>query len=426
MRDSQRALGSWSQGDHERSWESAARTGCAPEEALIPQDARIGLVLPSVIASGTERRIAFVYRNLVRRYPGQYRLIVSGDLYPVLNRGGFALDRLPGVHVFGPKPKLDRKRGADASRLVNLGRMATLVRYRRELGRLIEREEITLLQPYLELVPVLAIAQLRRIPWIVPLLDHQPKYFDGRSIDSRLLVRACRSSGRVDCLYRWIVERLESLGIPEELLFAPAWNCVNHEAFHPVEKDVNLVTFAARAIDLKNPMLMIDVIERVLRRRPDAHFAVLGQGERQVALAGEVARRGWISQVRIGYLEDPSTVVNQSLIHLSLERLDNATNQSLLEGLAAGCATVASDVGQTSQVVPPEVGVLRPLEAEPLAEAILGFLGDPSRALEMGRAARELALQRHHVDRYIDYLRLLHDLDQAGPVVGGIPTTAPG
>lgn len=364
-----------------------------------------------------------MYRHLERRFPGEYRLILSADLYPVLNRGGFALDQLPGVHVLGQRPGFDVKGGSDAPVLVNLGRMVTLLRYRREIKRLIAQERIALLHPYLELVPVLALMPIREIPWIVPIVDHQPKYFERNSPHCRLLLRAASSAERVDCLYRRISQRMEDLGADRNKLCNPAWNCVNHDAFLPAEKDDRSVSFAARAIDLKSPLLMVEVIEQVLQRRPDVRFAVLGKGDRESILAQEIAERGWEGRVRIGYLEDPSPVVNQSLVHVSLERLDNFSNQSLLEGMAAGCATVASDVGETYRAVSDEVGMLAPLEAEPLAEAILNLVDDPGRARRMGRAGRERVLRNHHVDKYVDYLRLVHDLSQSGQIVDGVRLT---
>lgn len=385
-----------------------------------PSKAHIALILPSVMASGTERRLSFVYRHLESRYPGEYLFVVSGDLYSILNRGGFGLDRMPGVRVLRGRSILDRKRGAHAPVWVNLGRIATLFQYRRQLRRWIREEQISLLHPYLELVPFLALAPIREIPWIVPVVDHLPKYFDHRTMDCQLLLRAIRSAARVDCLYRWISERLLALGVAPERLNNPVWNCVNHEAFRPEEKDTLAVSFAARTIDWKNPLLMLDVVERVLRRRPGARFAVLGSGKEGSRLAGEVRRRGWQDRVRIEYLEDPSPVINHSLIHVSLDRYDNFPNQSLLEGMAAGCAVVATDVGETHRVVTDEVGLLAPLEAEPLADAILRLLDNPAHAKKLGRAARESVMAHHHVDRYIDYLRLVHDMSRAEPVVDGI------
>jgi len=380
---------------------------------------RVALVLPSVMASGTERRLSFVYRHLQRRFPGEYMLVVSGDLYAVLNRGGFGLDRLPGVHVLGRRSPFDRKTGAHAAPWVDAGRLMTLHRYRKELIRLIREQGVRLLHPYLEMVPFLALRPIRGVPWIVPMVDHLPKYFDGRSRDSRLLLRAISYAERVDCLFRLQSEKLEGLGVERRRLNNPAWNCVNHEAFHPEPKDLS-VSYAARAIDWKNPLLMVDVIDFVMSRRPNVRFSVVGQGKLQGHLAQLIERKRWKDRVRIGYLEDPSPVVNRSLIHVSLDRYDNSSNQSMLEGMASGCAIVASDVGETYRVVTEDVGVLTALDAEDIGQAILQLLDDPARAQELGRQGRQRVLENHNVDRYIDYLRLIHDLSAEGRVVDGV------
>lgn len=382
---------------------------------------RIALVLPSVMASGTERRLSFVYRHLERRYPGVYLLIVSADIYAILNRGGFGLDRLPGVRVLQPRARIDFKTEAHASALVNLGRLATMLHYRSQLQRLIRTERITILHPYLELVPFLALAPITSVPWIVPIVDHLPKYFDGKSLDCRLLLRAVKAGTRVDCLYRWISDRLQAIGVDKQVLNNPAWNCVNHDAFHPQAKDPVSVSFASRVIDWKNPMLMVEVIDNVLRQRPDVRFSILGSGRQAPDLEREIAAKIWAPSVRIGYLEDPSSVVNRSLVHVSLDRYDNFSNQALLEGMAAGCAVVASDVGETHQVVTPEIGLTVSLKGPDLAEAILQLIDDPDHAQALGRAGRQRVMEYHHVDRYIDYLRMLHDLTRTGRVVDGVP-----
>jgi len=368
----------------------------------------VALVLPSVIASGAERRIAFVYRHLERRYPGEYRLVVSRDLYQVLNAAGFGLDRLPGVRVLGHRPSLDRKAGAHAPWWINLGRLITLARYRRDLVRLAEREALARLHAYLELVPFLGLWSIDRVPWFVAIVDHTPRYFDPRSVTCRFVVRAARRAVGVDCVYDQIARRMEALGVPADRLHFPLWNTVNHEAFHPEPKDL-VVSFAARAIDWKNPLLMVEVIDRVWQRNPGLRFAVLGGGQLRGPLRRAILQRPWRDRVRAGYLPDPSVVVNRSLIHVTLDQYDNITNQSLLEGMAAGCAIVASDVGETHRVVDEEVGVRVELRAEAIADAILSLVDQRPRAEAMGRAARDRILTRHHVDRYVEYFRALGD-----------------
>jgi len=67
-----------------------------------------------------------------------------------------------------------------------------------------------------------------------------------------------------------------------------------------------------------------------------------------------------------------------------------------------------------------DVGVLTALDAEDIGQAILQLLDDPARAQELGRQGRQRVLENHNVDRYIDYLRLIHDLSAEGRVVDGV------
>jgi len=108
--------------------------------------------------------------------------------------------------------------------------------------------------------------------------------------------------------------------------------------------------------------------------------------------------------VTVTYMPDPSQIVNQSRVHVCVEEFDNATNQSLLEGLAAGCAIVASDVGYTSRVVTPDVGILVPLQPEAIADAVLSLINPPDTLDAMGQAARRKVLRNHSIDQYLDYL----------------------
>ena len=372
----------------------------------------------SAQVSGTERRLAFVFRHLNRRFPGRYRLAVSPVAFQILNRGGFGLDQLPGVHVFGRPSRLDHKRRSNAPAWVNLGRMVTLGQYRAQMLRWAEREGIEVLQVYLEMVPFLALFPPRDLPFIVSLVSHLPFYFDGRSLSCRLLLRAVARSLKADCLYLPIADGLIGLGADRRKLNWPSRNTTNHERFHP-EPKVAEVTLTARAVEFKNPRVVEAVVGRILARFPETRFNLLGAGPLQSELAKVVALNGWKDRVTVGYVEDPSPVVNRSLIHVSLEQFDNSPNQSLLEAMAAGCAVIASDVGTTRQVVTPDVGLLTSLDPEEVAGKIEELLGNPEKAMALGRAARQAILQEHHVDTYIDYLGQLHDFSESRPIVGG-------
>jgi D-inositol-3-phosphate glycosyltransferase len=64
---------------------------------------------------------------------------------------------------------------------------------------------------------------------------------------------------------------------------------------------------------------------------------------------------------------------------------------ALLEAMASGRPIIATSVSGTTQaMIPNKTGlVVPPQDAQALAEAIIQFLSDPSRARAMGQAARQ-------------------------------------
>jgi phosphatidylinositol alpha-mannosyltransferase len=71
----------------------------------------------------------------------------------------------------------------------------------------------------------------------------------------------------------------------------------------------------------------------------------------------------------------------------------------LAEALACATPAVASDIPGYADVATPEVAKLVPPgDADALADAVVDLLADEERRVEMGRAARELALERYAWD----------------------------
>jgi glycosyltransferase involved in cell wall biosynthesis len=380
---------------------------------------RTAIVLFGVAASGTERRMAYVFTRLRRRHPGEYLLVINCELHAILERAGFGLGEGPDVRVLTGRSRLDVKRGAHPGLVVNAGRVLTLFRYRAAIARIVREEGIDTLQVFLEMVPFLGVFPVRGVRAIASLVSHLPEYYDRRRPKCRLLRWALGRYDRVDAIYESVATRLLPLGVPPEKIFFPRRNTVDHERFHPVPKD-RAVSFTGRLFAFKNPFLMLDVAERVVRQVPDVHFHILGQGPLADGLEAEVKARRLEEQVNVGYLPDPSPTVNRSLIHLSIESFDNATNQSLLEGMASGCAIVASNAGATGTVVTDDVGVLTGLVADEIADATTALLARPDLVARLGAAARQKILAEHHVDTYLDYLRGVHDFGTSTEAVPGI------
>lgn len=377
---------------------------------------RTATILIGIGASGTERRMACVFEQLARRHPGRHLLVVNRGLLDILLSAGFRLGA-PDIHVLEHRSVLDRKVGAYSGLFTNLGRMVTLLGYRREIARVCRSLHVELVQALLEMVPVLGLWPLRGMTQVASLVSHLPKYYDGKSFSSRLLSSALRNYRHVDALYEGIAEGLVGIGVPPEKISHPAWNCVDHVRFHPEPKR-DIITFTGRAFAFKRSDLMLRVAQLVHNQASHVRFYVLGQGPMMQQLIEMTRSSGLDRWVTVAYTPDPSQIVNQSRVHVCIEEFDNFTNQSLLEGLAAGCAIVASDVGYTRRVVTPDVGVLVSLQPEAIADAVLSLIGRPDRAEAMGQAARRKALLNHSIDQYLDYLTGMLNRNLAVPESG--------
>lgn len=83
---------------------------------------------------------------------------------------------------------------------------------------------------------------------------------------------------------------------------------------------------------------------------------------------------------------------------------------SLIEAMQLGMPVVALATTEAPEAVPPEAGVIS-TRVDVLADAVRGFVAEPERAREAGRAARAAALDRYGLDRFLtDWNDLLEEV----------------
>ena len=116
---------------------------------------------------------------------------------------------------------------------------------------------------------------------------------------------------------------------------------------------------------------------------------------------------------------DPSNIINKSLIHVCIEEYDNFTNQSLLEGMSAGCAIIASRVGLTKNVVAPDAGILVKLSEKEISDAMVKLAKNPKLAEQMGRNSRRKILEEHNAKTYLDYIAKVQDFSSKVHILDG-------
>jgi glycosyltransferase involved in cell wall biosynthesis len=380
-------------------------------DLITSQNERIAFVLLGGHTGGTQRRIGNLFKFLSDRYPGKYHLIINEELYEHLQKANYRLDQYHNIHIIKGKSKLDFKKGAHASVLVNFGRVFTLFHYRKEVKRIINEQNITTIQVFLEMVPFLGVFPINGVKKIASLVMHLPKYYDKNNLNCKLLLHALQNYDKIDGLYEYIGDSLIQLGVPQEKVNYPKRNFVNHIQYKP-EKKKRSVTFSARLVNWKNPLLLLDAILKTLPYvDDDIEFYIMGRGKLLKQIQNKIKSKGLEDRIKANYVSDPSLIVNKSLIHISIETYDNFTNQSLLEGMASGCAIISSDVGLTNKVVTPDVGILVELSAQEISDAIKHLMKHPYLIKKMGQNAREKIIREHTIDKYADYITKLQDFD---------------
>jgi glycosyltransferase involved in cell wall biosynthesis len=383
------------------------------------ENEKIAFILLSGGLGGTQRRIGNLFKFLCDITPDRYHLILHKELYDLLQKADYHLDKYSNIHILEKKSRLDFKKRAHSNILINMGRVFSLFHYRKEIDRIIKENDITIIQVYLEMVPFLGVFPIKGVKTIASLVFHLPKYFDNGSINCKLLLYALRNYDKVDALYEYIGENLIELGVPQEKVNYPIRNFVNHLQFKPERKE-RIVTFSARMVRWKNPHVHLEAILKTIPHvENDIIFYIMGNGTLLKQIQREIKNRKLEGRIKAFFCYDPSTLVNKSLIHVSIEQYDNFTNQTLLEGMASGCAIISSNVGLTKKVVTPDVGLLVGLTAEEISTAIVYLFKNPNQIKQMGVNARKKIERDHSITMYIDYISKVQDFDSQFHIING-------
>lgn len=168
-----------------------------------------------------------------------------------------------------------------------------------------------------------------------------------------------------------------------------------------IPQDAPLAAIVARLVPIKNHAVFLRAAKLVCGSLPAARFLIVGDGpERrglealteQLGLKGRVIFLGFRDDLPRIYADCDATVLSSD---------NEGMPVALIESLAAATPAVATDVGETREVIRDgESGfVVPPSDPEALAAALLELLRSPERAKQMGLAGRRHVYPRFSIER---------------------------
>ena len=170
-----------------------------------------------------------------------------------------------------------------------------------------------------------------------------------------------------------------------------------------IEEKKYIISFVSRFIDYKGIELLLPVIKHFNYNNKDVKFNILGKGYIINEISRFIKENNISNILRFGFEKEPINILKESLIFLSLQKMENYPSQSLIEAMACGNAIVATNVGLTSTIVKPEFGFLINNEDE-LINSINYLINNKQKAITMGLKASEFVKKEHTVENFVKYL----------------------
>jgi L-malate glycosyltransferase len=365
----------------------------------LPQAARrVCFVLDSLNIGGTETQAVELARRLD---PDKYAVTLV-----CLRARGPLKERLDGSPVrlmeFHPKGGMNSPRG-----IYQLLRFAVFLR--RERFEILHAHDL-----WANLLGVTA-AKLARVPVIISSqrdLSHLEFY---ASKGKRWLRMLQRNSDAV-------VTNAESIrdGLVQQEGFAGTkvrvlYNGVDVHRFVCAQRHQSLVAgeFGDGKIvvlvgnmhtDVKGHPTLIAAAATVIREFPQTRFVLVGDGAMRAVFEQQVCEMGLERNIAfLGRRNDVPEILASSDIAVLPSKAEGLPN-AVLEYLAAGLPTIASDVGGNAEVLQnEETGLLiAPDNVDALAEALLKLLRNPGLAKQLGTNGRDFVSQHFSFERLID------------------------
>ncbi|TAJ15061.1 glycosyltransferase [Marinilabiliaceae bacterium JC017] len=259
------------------------------------------------------------------------------------------------------------------------------------------------------------LCRLLGIPFIYSVNSNN-KHFWHRSVNQFFNSQywVMNHADKLDFLSTRLVTAYRHIGmnVPDEKITVTPNSFVDYRPYYAEHPKEPWVVFMARLVPLKNPMLMLEAIKVFQMKYPgmsQVRFYFMGGGMLMADMKKYIARHQLRKVIMDGIDMEPWLILRKSSVFVSIQQTENYPSQALLEAMAAENATVASDVGDTRQLVTEAEGILVQFDASTVAGAIYQLLANPEECHQKGHRARKKVMTNHTIQHFSAYFLSLFD-----------------
>lgn len=212
---------------------------------------------------------------------------------------------------------------------------------------------------------------------------------------------------------------VNDLGVKKENI-AVVYNGVEIERFSPdkfsqaekaefkknygLRADAPVIGTVARLSSVKGQRYLISAMKNIVKLEPEIQALLVGSGPEKNNLINQVKELGLENHVFFSPSTQDTSMPLSIMDIFVFPSLNEGLGLAIIEAQAMGLAVVASDVGGIYTLVKEgSTGLLvRPKDAQALAEAILKLLKDKKVARELGGRARAQVEKQFNLKKMID------------------------
>jgi len=193
------------------------------------------------------------------------------------------------------------------------------------------------------------------------------------------------------------------LGFPDEKLFKlyngidsiynnSSFNADLIKKLYSIPEDAFLFTYTGRLAGWKRTDRLLQVFKEINNRHENSFLLIGGFGRDQLEIERFAKKHKFSKRIKItGKLEQDKIfeILSISDVHLSLNDMTNLTNTTI-EALSMGCAVVAVDVGETSEILKTgHNSILVKKDINGIVDNIIDLINDEPKRKKLGKNAIE-------------------------------------